>query len=103
MVALFIALVANVFLGWITRDDDWFANVIAIASGVAAAGLIVTRYFVPRFAGEVLLLSVAIWVANVIEFVTEDGPLWESQMRQGGFYLAFAILSIGCYVATREA
>lgn len=102
MVALFIALVANVFLAWITSEDDWFATIIGIASGVAAVGLVIARYVVPRFVGEVLLLSTAIWVANLIEFISEDGPRWESQFRQGGFYAAFAIISIGCYVATRE-
>lgn len=102
VIAIFLALVANVLLYRLSGVDDWFANIIAIASGIAAVGLIVARYVRQSWVGEVLLLSTAVWVANLIEFISEDGPSWESQTRQGGFYLSFAILSIGCYVATRE-
>jgi hypothetical protein len=102
LIVLFIALVANVLLWRISGDDDLFANIVAIGSAVAALGLLVTKFALPQLIGEVLLLSTAVWVANLIEFVSEDGPRWESQFRQGGFYAAFAVLSIGAYVATRE-
>jgi hypothetical protein len=103
LVTLFIALVANILLFEISGDDDWFANVIAIASGVAALVLLVARFVRPSLVGEGLLLSTAVWVANLIEFATEDTANGWNQVRQCGFYGAFAVLSIGAYVATREA
>lgn len=101
-VALTIALLGNVLLARLTRDDDAFANVIAIASGIAAVGLLVTRFLAPRFMGETFLLAFAIWVANGIEFASQGSARWESQVRQCGFYLAFAILALGAYLATRR-
>lgn len=100
-IAMTIALFGNVLLWRITRGDDTFAEVIAVASGVAAVGLILARFVAQRFMGEAFLLSFAIWVANGIEFATQDGPSWESHVRQCSFYLAFALLSLGAYVATR--
>lgn len=101
MVALFIALVGNVLLIRISADDDAFANVVAIASAVAAVGLVVARY-VRKLAEPVLGLSFIIWVANAIEFATQDAARWESQVRQGAFYIAFAIVSLGCWLSVRD-
>ena len=100
VVALFIALAGNVLLYRISGDDDWFANVIAITSAIAALGLIVARYV--RSLTELALgLSFIIWAANAIEFATEDAARWESQVRQCAFYVAFAIISLGCWLAVR--
>lgn len=101
MVSLFIALAANVLLWHVSADDDWFASTIAIASGIAALGLIVARY-VPRVIEIALGLSFIIWVANAIEFATEEFPEWETKVRQCGFYVAFAVLSLGCWLARRD-
>lgn len=101
-IGLTIALLANVLLYRLVIKDDAFANVIAIASGVAAAILIVARFIAPRYMGEGFLISMAVWIANLIEFATEDAARWESQVRQCGFYGAFALLSLGAYLATRR-
>ena len=73
---LVIAAAANVALFWITADDDVFANVVAIASGVVVLVLLVSAG-VPaahRWREEACLLALAVWVANIIEFATQDGP-----------------------------
>lgn len=101
-IALTIALIGNVLLARLSSDDDAFANVIAVASGIAAIALVVARIVAPRYMGEALLLSFAVWVANGIEFALQGSARWESQVRQCGFYLAFAILSLGAYLATRR-
>lgn len=100
---LTIALVANVFLWHTSQRDDAFANTIAIASGIAAGGLVITRFWMVRYMGEALLLSLAIWVASAIWIATADYIEWENTVRETGFYLAFALLSLGGYLATRTA
>lgn len=101
LIALFIALVGNVLLYRISTDDDWFANTIAIASGVAAVGLVASRFY-NRIIEVALGLSFIIWVANAIEFATEDAARWENQVRQCSFYAAFAIISLGCWLSVRD-
>lgn len=101
--SLVIALAANVLLWRVIRGDDTFATVIAFASGIAAL-LIALTAIVPqliRWREEALLLAFAVWSANTLEFWLEDGPIWETKARQGGFYLANAVLALGTYLATR--
>jgi hypothetical protein len=103
--SLVIALAANVLLWWVSSADDWFADIIAVASGLAAL-IIVLAAGVPtlvRWREEALLLAFAIWTANLIEFATEDGVRWETQWRQCGFYAAFAVVALGTYLAQRDA
>lgn len=102
VLVLIVALVCNCFLWSLVSRDEAFARVIAIASGIAAIGLIVHRFVWERLMGEALLLSFAVWTANAIEYATFDRAVWESQVRQCGFYSSFALLSLGAYVATRE-
>lgn len=101
LIALFIALVGNILLARISSDDDWFANVIAVASGIAAIGLVAARFY-HRIIEFALGLSFIIWVANAIEFALEELPRWETQVRQGSFYVAFAVVSLGCWLSVRD-
>lgn len=101
--ALILSCLANVLLWRISSDDDTFATIIGIASGVAAVMLAVAYHGRKRWLGEALLLTFSVWMANAIEFALQDGPRWESQVRQDGFYLSFALLALGAYVAQREA
>lgn len=103
VIVLIIALAANTMLWSLRADDDTFAAIVAVASGLAAIGLIVHRFVFEWLMGEALFVSFIVWTANAIEFATEDGIRWQSQVRQCGFYGAFAILSLGAYVATRKA
>lgn len=99
--ALIIALAVNTLLWPLTSDVDWFSNTIAVASGVCAVMLIVSWYWLRKLLDEFLLVAFAIWVANAIEFGLQDGPRWESQVRQCGFYVAFSLLALGAYLARR--
>ena len=101
---LIIAAVANILLWRVTRGDDTFADIIAVTSGVVAVGLILTGGILPilvRLREETLLLAFAMWTANTIEFWLQNGPSWESRSRQCGFYLAFAVLALGTWLAQR--
>lgn len=103
VIALIVALAANTLLYAVTSADDWFANVIAVASGLAAVGLVVT-FWIPSLRPHlelVLLGAVAIWVANLVEIELQDGIRWETKLRQGGFYAALGVLALGGYLATR--
>lgn len=102
LVTLFIALVGNVALWPLTNDDNWFANTIAIGSALAALGLLVSRYWERALLGYALLLSLAVWVANAFEYATQSGANGWNQVRQCMFYVSFAVLSLGTYVATRD-
>lgn len=102
-IALFVACAANVLLWTLAGPDEWFADVIAVASGIAAVALVVTGV-VPvlrRLREPTLLLAFAVWSANALEFGLSEGPRWESQVRQCGLYLALALLALGTYVAVR--
>lgn len=101
--SLVLAGLANVLLWRLTRTDDWFANVVAIASGLAAV-LLAASGIIPALRvarEEALLLSFMVWSANLVEFALEDDARWESRVRTGGFYLAFAVLALGTYLAQR--
>lgn len=106
-IALVAALAGNTLLwpivGNDSGDEDVFARIVAVASGVAAVALIVTHYL-PRarqWIGESLLLAVAVWTANLIEFALEDQARWESRVRGCGFYAAFALISVAMYLVSR--
>lgn len=101
VLALVVTLAANTLLWSLVRGDDTFARIIAVASAVAAAGLVVHRFVYPALMGEALLLSFAVWVANTLEYALEDVARWQSQVRQCAFYAALALLSLGAYIATR--
>lgn len=99
---LALASIGNTMLIRLVRGDDTFALIIGIASGVVAAVLILSA-LVPaliRWREEALLLSMSVWLANLIEFALEDAR-WESQVRQCSFYAAFAGLALGTYLAQR--
>lgn len=101
--SLVIALTTNTLLWKLVRGDDTFAKIIGVASGVTAL-LIVLAAVVPvmvRWREEALIIAFAVWSANVLEFWLEDGPTWYSKTRQGGFYLANAVLALGTYLAQR--
>lgn len=100
---LVIALLANSMLSRLTGRNDDFANVLSVASIVAVLGLLssaLTRRMV-RWREESLLLAFAVWLANAIEYALEARASWESQVRQCGMYLAFAVLALGTYLAQR--
>lgn len=99
--ALILGLAVNVMLWPLTSDVDWFANTIAVASGLCAVLLIVTWHWYTKWLDEVLLLAFTIWMANALEFALQDGPRWESQIRQCGLYICEALLALGAYVARR--
>lgn len=99
--ALVVAHASNVMLKAIIPHDDTFAFVISIASGFCAVALVLAWFLAPRFVDDLLLLSLAVWVANTIEYATEPNAFTENQIRQCGFYFSFAILSVGAYVARR--
>lgn len=101
--ALVVALAGNILLWRLSRVDDWFAEVIAVASGITAVALVATAAIrrLVRWREEALLLAAGIWVANLIEFATEDAASWESRVRQGSFYAALAILAVGTFVGER--
>ena len=102
-VALTVALTANIVLAAVTRADDTFANVVAVASGVAAAGLVVSRLLLPRLAEEAAWLACGVWIANLVEVITADAVSNWSKLRQGGFYLAFALVAVSVYAQLRYA
>jgi len=100
--ALIIAAAANILLWRVTRGDDTFASIIAVTSGVVAVGLIVTSGGVlVQWRQETLLLAFSMWTANAVEFWLQNGPSWESRLRQCGFYAAFAVLALGTWLAQR--
>lgn len=99
--SLILALLANTLLWSISARSDEFAEIIAVASGIAAALLLLAWYRFTRWLEFALLAIFAIWMANAIEFATEDFPSWESKFRQCGFYLSQALLALGAYVAHR--
>jgi len=101
--SLVIALAANVLLWRLSRTDDWFANIIAITSGLSAV-LLVVAALIPAMRPareEALLLAFMVWAANFVEFALETDARWESRLRSCGFYLAFAILALGTYIGVR--
>lgn len=101
--ALVLAGLANILLWRVSSSDDWFANLIAALSGVTAV-LLVASGLIPavRVAREeALLLSFMVWSANLVEFALEDTIRWESRVRSCGFFLAFAVLALGTYLAQR--
>lgn len=100
--AILFGLVANVFLWWIVSPDDEFARIIAVASGITAALLLVAWFTRSRWVDEILLIAFAVWVANATEFALQDGPQWETQVRQCGLYVSEALLALGAYVAHRQ-
>jgi len=98
---LTVALAANFLLLWVAFDRDAFIWIISIASIVAAAAMLVTA-FVPaaiRLREESFILAIAVWVANGIEFATEEGPAVDSKLRQVSIYAALAVLAAGTYLA----
>lgn len=99
--SLVVGLLGNTMLYRLTVVDDTFANIIAIASGITGALLIVAWFLVPRLVDDLLLVTFAIWTANVIEFATEDAARWESQVRQCSLYASAALLALGAYVGRR--
>jgi hypothetical protein len=100
---LALACAGNLFLVWLTTDDDTFANIVGVASGVVAAVLLATAFFpaLVRLREEALLLALVVWLSNAIEFAFQDGVRWQTQVRQCSFYLAFAGLALGTYLAQR--
>lgn len=97
--ALVVGLAVNTLLWAITFDTDWFAKTISVASGACAFLILVAWRFRPALLDELLIIAFAIWVANIIEFATSEGPRWESQVRQCGLYAAEALLALGAFVA----
>lgn len=100
---LVLGLFANVFLWSIVADDDWFAKMIAVASGIAGLGILAGWFRFHRCLDDFLLATFAIWIANALEFALQDGPRWENQVRQCCLYLSEGLLALGAYVAAREA
>lgn len=103
IISLVLALLGNILLWRVSNSDDWFPNIIAFACG-AAAVLILAVNFVPslaRWREEGLLVSFALWTANLVEFALETDARWESRVRSGAFFLAFALLSLGAYLTQR--
>jgi hypothetical protein len=100
---LVIASLSNVMLLWLSSDSDVFANIVAVTSGLVAVVLLASLFVeaLVRWREEAVLVSFVVWLANLIEFATQSGVRWESQVRQCGFYLAFAMLALGVYVAER--
>lgn len=94
-----LALAANVLLWRVAVEDDGFANIIAVGSGVGAVALIVSYHKFPQWLGESFLLAFGVWIANTIEFAFRDAPRWETQVRLCGFYLAFALIALGSYLS----
>lgn len=101
--SLILALLSNILLIWISSDDDTFAIIVGIMSGIAAIALAITYHRFVRWLSEALLLTFTVWIANALEFALENVRLWETQVRQVGFYATFALLALGAYVAHREA
>ena len=100
-VALVMALVGNVWLVALAPDDDRFANIVGWASLAVAVALAVCYVVAPlrRFVNECYLASLAVWTANLIELWTDDLVSRNTQWRQGGFYSALAVVSLGAYLA----
>jgi hypothetical protein len=107
LTAILLGLAANVLLWWVVPGDDTFAKVISVASGVAFIAILVTAVvdspWTVQWRGEALLLSMAVWVANIIEFATQPHIPADSRMRQCGFYASEAILALGVYLAVQSA
>lgn len=103
--ALVLALAANVLLWPITHGRDTFVIIIAIADATAAIALIATHYVKPiaDWTGESLILAMAAWLANAIEFAFEDRVSWESRARSCLVYLAFAIVALGMFLVLHLA
>lgn len=109
--ALVIALFGEVWLSR-TRDNssafnfhkDAYASVLSIVGGVLAFLMIVTHYWEPvkKWGNEVIFAVFVLWVAQFTETVFEhSNPGW-FKIRQGCFYLAFAIVALGMYLVQYE-
>lgn len=97
--AIVVALAVNTLLWLIVEDDDAFAKIIAVASGVTALGLLVAWYRFPKLLDNLLVVGFMVWTANAIEFALVDGLPWENYWRQCGLYASEALLCLGAYVA----
>lgn len=97
--AIVVALAVNTLLWFVARDEQTFAKIIAVASGITAVGLLLAWYRVPKLLDNLLVIGFIIWVANAIEFALVDGLAWESYWRQCGLYVSEALLCLGAYVA----
>lgn len=102
VVALVVALAGNVWLIALAPDSDTFANGVGVASGVIAALIVVAYVALPKLLGEAMLAAFALWVANLIEIATDDVVRSATQIRQGAFYAAFALIALGAYLGTRR-
>lgn len=106
-IALVAALAGNTLLwpivGTDSGDEDVFARVVAVASGLAAVALIAAHYIerLRHLIGEALLLAIAVWTSNLIEFALEDHARWESRVRGCAFYAAFALIALAMYLVSR--
>lgn len=100
---LALACAGNLFLVWLTTDDDVFATIVGFASGALALVLVLTAFLpaLVRLREEALLLALMVWLANFIEYATQEHARWQSQVRLCSFYLAFAGLALGTYLAQR--
>jgi hypothetical protein len=95
-VALIVALLANITLYRIAGSDDLFALIVSVASGVSAVAL-AAGWRWPRVGIEGAWLAIGVWVASLTELVTDATPRWETQVRVGGFFLAFLLVTLGVY------
>jgi hypothetical protein len=105
--AILLGLAANTLLWWIVPGDDTFAKIISISSAVALVAILVTSLssapWTMRWRAEALLLAFFVWVANIIEFGTQDHIALDSRARQCGLYGAEAVLVLGTYLAVISA
>lgn len=100
-IVLLVACATNTLLVWASHDDDLFTWIISIAAAISAAGII-TRvvWRVSVISEYAVWLACGMWVANFVEIVTSDVSQ-SGKFRNGGFYLAFALLSVGVYYVER--
>jgi hypothetical protein len=102
-VLLALPCMANVLLVKLARDKGYFQWTISASAAIAAVVLLyraisgrqsqVTEYGI--------LLGTGMWAANSMEIATSTGVSTFGIMRNGGFYLTYAMLTGLFYLAER--
>ena len=100
---LLIACASNALLAWVSLDNDTYEVVVSVISALCVIGT-ATKLFTGRptsFSEVAALVACGMWVAQIGEIWTSDFVSTAGKIRNGGFYVAFAMLSGLIYLTER--
>lgn len=100
--ALTLALATNALLYRVAGEDAWAATVSALTA-VAAVALAVGYFATPALVRYGSWLAVGVWAATVTELALDPTPRWETQVRVGGFLVAFLFITVALYLGEERA